>query len=135
MSIRRRDLVLAGAVALVFGAAPTVGDIGSCSQPVTDLDPQSFAVARKNVDCQRCTECALTDRTCRNACDPTAPGTAGWPVTCRPLEHDGEVCIRALQAASCSDYAGYVDDAAPTIPTECDFCHVVPEGGIAAGDP
>ena len=135
MSIRRCELALAGALALVFGAGPTVGDIGSFGQAVTDLDPQSFAAARKNVDCQRCSECGLTDQTCRNACDPAAPGTAGWPLTCRPLQHDGEVCLRALQAASCREYARYVDDAAPTSPTECDFCHVIPEAGIVASDP
>jgi len=40
------------------------------------------------------------------------------------------VCIDALQVASCGAYASYVSDTAPTVPTECDFCHVVPEGGV-----
>jgi hypothetical protein len=135
VSVRRRDLALAGALALVFGAAPTIGDIGSCGQAVTDLDPKSFATARKNVDCQRCSDCGLADQTCQSACDPNAPGNVGWPVTCHPLFHDGEVCLRALMAAGCRAYAGYVDDVAPTLPNECDFCHLIPEGGIQAGDP
>jgi hypothetical protein len=135
VSVRRGELAVAGALALVFGAAPTVGDIGSCGQAVTELDQRTFATARKNLDCQRCFECALTDQTCVSACDPNAPSNVGWPVTCRPLRHDGEVCLRALQAATCRAYTGYVDDTGPTLPTECDFCHVIPEGGIVAGDP
>jgi hypothetical protein len=34
-----------------------------------------------------------------------------------------------LEAASCDDYATFVDDFAPAIPSECDFCHLPPEGG------
>jgi hypothetical protein len=132
--VRRRDLALAGVLAVVFGAAPTVGDIGSCGQVATDLDEQSFAAARKQIDCQRCTGCGLTTQTCRNACDPTAPSNVGWPSTCHPLAHDGDVCLRALAAAGCGDYAAFVDDVAPTLPTECDFCHLVPPAP-AAGDP
>ena len=134
MSPNRGPLALLAALALVFGMAPTVGDIGSCGSPATDLDPGSFAAGRKSVDCQRCTECRLSTQTCRNACDPNAPGTAGWPSTCHPLLQDGEVCLRALLSASCSDYASFVDDAAPTAPTECDFCRLVPESG-ATGKP
>jgi hypothetical protein len=47
---------------------------------------------------------------------------ADFPEGCAPLVHDGEVCLRALHFASCDAYRGYVDDAAPTVPTECDFC-------------
>ena len=135
VSVRRRELVVVGLLALAFGAGPTVGDIGSCGQSVTDLDEPSFAIARKTLDCRRCSECGLNDQTCRNACDPNAPSEVGWPDTCRPLQHDGDVCLRAIKAASCREYAAYVDDIAPTLPTECDFCHVIPEAGIAAGDP
>lgn len=140
MTVRRRELVLAGVLAVVFGAAPTVGDIGSCGQAATDLDVRSFAAARKQLDCQRCTECGLTTREptaqrCGAACDPTAASDVAFPATCHPLAHDGDVCLRALGAASCADYAAFVDDVAPTVPSECDFCHLVPEGGITAGDP
>jgi hypothetical protein len=132
--VRRGELALACLLALGVGAAPTVGDIGSCGRAATDLDPQSFASARKELDCRRCTECGLRTQTCQNACDPNAPGDVGWPSTCHPLEHDGEVCLRALQAASCGDYAGFVDDIARTAPTECDFCRLVPEAGVVPGE-
>jgi hypothetical protein len=135
VSVRRTELALAACLALVFGAAPTVGDVGSCGRTAADLDPQSFASARKDVDCGRCTECGLATQTCVGACDANAPGTAGWPPTCHPLQHDGEACLRALRAASCSDYTGFVDDVAPTLPTECDFCHLVPAAGGLSGDP
>lgn len=135
VTLRRRELLLAAGLALVFGAGPTVGDIGSCGESVTALDEQTFAISRKNVDCQRCTQCGLSDQTCKNACDPSVPSDVAWPDTCSPLVHDGEVCLRALLAASCSDYASYISDVAPTFPTECDFCHVIPEAGILSGDP
>jgi len=134
LSPTRGQLTLLAAFAVAFGLAPTVGDIGSCGSPAADLDPASFAAARKGVDCQRCTECGLTTQTCRSACDPNAPGTAGWPTTCHPLLQDGEVCLRALLSASCGEYTSFVDDVAPTAPTECDFCRLVPESG-AAGKP
>jgi hypothetical protein len=133
--VRRGELALAGLLALGVGAAPTVGDIGSCGRAATDLDARSFANARKELDCQRCTECGLDTQTCQNGCDPNVPSDVGWPSTCHPLEHDGEVCLRALQAASCADYASFVDDIARTVPTECDFCRLVPETGVGPGEP
>ncbi|HEY8038302.1 MAG TPA: hypothetical protein VIF15_00840 [Polyangiaceae bacterium] len=132
--VRRRELGFAALLALVFGAAPTVGDVGTCGTTATDLDPASFVQQRKSLDCQRCTECGLTTQACQTACDPSAPSDVAWPPTCRPLQHDGEVCLRALQAASCGDYASFESDVAPTVPSECDFCHDVPEGGVAVGD-
>jgi hypothetical protein len=36
------------------------------------------------------------------------------------------VCLRALEAASCGTFATYVDDLAPAVPSECDFCRVAP---------
>jgi hypothetical protein len=45
---------------------------------------------------------------------------------CIPLVHDGEVCLRALLAASCQDFSEFVRDLEPTAPTECVFC---PRGG------
>jgi hypothetical protein len=133
-AVRRSELAFAAVLALVFGAAPTVGDIGSCGQQATPLDETTFAAQRKALDCRRCTQCGLTTQTCIAACDPTKPGDVAWPSTCFPLEHDGVVCIDALEAASCSDYASFVADVAPTVPTECDFCRNVPEGGIPAED-
>jgi hypothetical protein len=134
--VRRRDVALAGVLAVLF-AAPTVGDIGSCGVTPTLLDERLFANARKAVDCQRCTECGLTTQTCVRACDSNAPSDVSWPPTCHPLLQDGNVCVRALRAASCSDYAGFVDDVAPTEPSECDFCHLTADagGGDDSGDP
>jgi hypothetical protein len=124
------------AIAALLGllsAAPTVGDVGGCGRTVTDLDPARFANARKLEDCQRCTACALTTQTCVRACDPTAASDVFIPSTCRPLLHDGEVCLRALHAASCNDYATFVDDVAPALPSECEFCHVAPPAPSGTG--
>jgi hypothetical protein len=133
-TIRRRESMVVALTALVLGAAPTVGDIGTCGQQAVALDSRVFAAQRKSVDCQRCAECALSTQTCRRACDPRAPSNVGWPNTCYPLAEDGDVCIRALKAASCSDYASFVADAEPTAPTECDFCHLLPEAGPSYGE-
>lgn len=119
--VGRRELSLVGAVALLLGTAPTVGDVGGCGATASDLDLTAFAEDRKNIDCQRCQECALVSLTCRNACDPN--GILKFPTGCHPLQHDGDVCLRALRVASCNDYASFVDDVAPTTTTECDFCH------------
>jgi hypothetical protein len=130
--VSRRELAAAGAVAIVFGAAPTVGDVGACGRRATDLDMQVFATARKATDCRRCADCGLTTRTCTSACGVSS--TVGWPPTCHPLTEDGDVCIRALMAASCGDYASFVDDVAPTVPSECDFCHLAAQSGAPPGD-
>ncbi len=134
MSVRRRELALCAVLALVFGAAPTVGDVGSCGDQASSLDLATFRAERKAVDCARCTQCGLTTSACAAACNPRAPSTVSWPSTCYPLQHDGVVCIDALEAASCADYASYVSDDAPTLPTECDFCHLFPETGPGVGD-
>ena len=134
MTLRRRDLALCSLLALVFGAGPTVGDVGACSDQASSLDLATFQAERKAIDCQRCRQCGLMTQWCVAACNPDTPSTVQWPSTCQPLEHDGVVCIDALQVASCSAYATYVSDTAPTVPTECDFCHVVPEGGVTVGD-
>jgi hypothetical protein len=127
--IRRRELGLVALFALAFGAGPTVGDVGACGKTATALDEGAFAAERKALDCRRCQECGLTTNTCRQACDPAAPSDVVFPPTCYPLAHDGEVCLRALEAASCDSYARYVDDVAPTEPSECQFCRLVLEGG------
>ena len=134
MRVRRRDLLLCAVLALVFGAGPTVGDVGSCGDQAASLDLATFQAERKAADCRRCTECGITTKTCVAACNPRAPSPVSWPSTCYPLRHDGVVCIDALLAASCAAYASYVDDQAPTVPTECDFCHLIPEAGPTVGD-
>jgi hypothetical protein len=133
--VGRKELAVAAALALVFGAAPTVGDIGSCGQAAAPLNEAVFAAQRKALDCQRCAQCALATQVCARACDPNAAGEVAFPATCFPLQHDGDVCLRALEAASCQDYGAFVSDVAPTVPSECDFCHVIPEGGVLLGEP
>ncbi len=113
-------------VAVLLCAAPVPGDIGSCAQPVQRLDARLFFDAKKSVDCRRCTECGLATAACGAACDDAASPPTSFPDGCVPLVHDGEVCLRALLYASCDDYAGYMDDRSPQVPTECDFC---PKGG------
>ena len=109
------------ALALFFTAAPTAGDIGSCGQPPDDLDAAKFFGSKQATDCRRCGECGLDTKACERACAPALEQSA-FPTGCWPLVHDGEVCLDALGAASCKDYAKYLADDAPTVPTECDFC-------------
>jgi hypothetical protein len=106
--------------AVVFGMAPTVGDIGSCGQSVDDLDAPTFFVVKGNTDCRRCNECGLTGPVCDEACNGTGP--KAFAAGCQPLVHDGEVCLDALLYASCSDYATFVDPTNPRSPSECQFC-------------
>ena len=119
--MRSRTVAATSLVALIFGVGATVGDIGSCGQSPEDLDAATFASARKTVDCERCTECALTTERCVAACSDAGP-TETFPPNCAPLYQDGVVCLRALLNASCSDYAQYVDDTERLVPTECQFC-------------
>lgn len=109
--------------------APTAGDIGGCGATIAALDPAAYAFERKDLDCRRCQECALTTPRCARACDATKSPDVSVPSTCKPVKHDGEVCIRALEAASCDDYASYVAEA-PTSPSECQFCQYVPPGPL-----
>ncbi len=109
-------------LSLLFCMAPTPGDVGGCGQKPAELDPGIFFASKANVDCQRCQECGLASKACRDACDLSQALQASFPDRCVPLVHDGEVCLRALQYASCDDYAAYMDDAAPSVPTECNFC-------------
>lgn len=124
--LTKRHLVATALLFLVFGSGPAVGDVGGCGATATELDEVKFANARKTIDCRRCGECAIAADHCVRACDAVAPSDVSFPKTCRPLLHDGEVCLRALLAASCSAYASYVDDIAPAVPSECDFCQVGP---------
>jgi hypothetical protein len=116
----RRVHGLAIFLAVVFGMAPTVGDIGSCNQDVDPLDPATFFALKASIDCTRCRECELSAKPCQMAC--SAPPPTSFPRGCAPLVHDGEVCLHALLHASCDDYASYTDEAHPTAPSECQFC-------------
>jgi hypothetical protein len=125
--MRRAPLIV---VALLFLAAPTAGDIGSCNQPADDLDANKFFGTKQDIDCQRCTECGFTTMTCARACGSIMGGA--FPRGCYPVVHDGEVCLDALLAAGCEAYRDFIDDAAPTVPTECDFCPPRPPADAGA---
>ncbi|MEM9693462.1 MAG: hypothetical protein AAGA56_13015 [Myxococcota bacterium] len=104
-------------------AGPTPGDIGGCGQEAELLDPVTFFAVKQITDCQRCTDCQIANETCSRACDDEFDAeTATLDPDCVPLAHDGEVCLRAIDAASCGDFESFVDDVAPTVPTECNFC-------------
>lgn len=132
MTKTRAPIRVAVVVLGVLSMAPTAGDVGGCGAEITALDPLAFGVARKDMDCERCQECGIDNERCQRACDPAIPVETSIPATCLPLQHDGEVCIRALHAASCDKYRTYVDDFAPKAPTECEFCKVVAPGGPSA---
>ncbi len=106
---------------LAFCTAPTPGDVGGCGQRAEELDPELFFRAKAATDCERCNECTLATKTCSKACNEEELLRA-FPDDCLPLVHDGEVCLRALAAASCDDYERYVRDARREVPTECSFC-------------
>lgn len=120
----RAALTFAAATLALFCLAPTPGDIGGCGQPAEDLDPAAFFDTKKFVDCQACQRCGLSTQACAVACDEKRPAESAFPVGCAPLAHDGEVCLRALDASSCDDYAGYVSDTLPKSPSECQFCPI-----------
>ena len=114
--------LLLSAIALVFCAAPVPGDVGGCGQQPQPLDPGTFFATKQAIDCRRCTECELTSELCRRACAEDSSIETEFPKDCFPLVHDGEVCLRALHYAGCDDYAEYMADQAPSVPTECAFC-------------
>ncbi len=103
-------------------AAPTAGDIGSCGQPSVELDPEAFFWEKATIDCQKCIRCNHVTKACERACAGEFPVT--FEDNCFPLVHDGEVCLNALRATACEDYQGVIDDVAPTVPTECNFCPI-----------
>jgi hypothetical protein len=107
---------------LLLCAAPTPGDIGSCGQPVQELDAETFFSAKAYFDCRRCNDCRLVSKACTAACDPDTVLWREFDEGCLPLVHDGEVCLRALRDASCEDYGTFVRDSEPETPTECNFC-------------
>jgi hypothetical protein len=116
----RRKHGLAAILFVILGMAPTVGDIGSCGQDVQDLDAPTFFDLKARTDCRRCRECGLKGKVCARACDD--PPQTYFLTGCHPLVHDGEVCLRALLHATCDDYGSFMNEAAPTSPSECQFC-------------
>lgn len=130
----KRRLGVTVAILGVLSMAPTSGDVGGCGREATSLDVDAYAAARKDEDCDRCRECGVTTLRCERACDPAALPDIAVPATCKPLRRDGEVCLRAIHAASCDDFAGYVDDRAPKTPSECEFCRIVPPPADSFGD-
>ncbi len=118
---------------LVFCAAPTAGNIGSCGQEAVELDDAKFFANKQYVDCTRCTECAIFTQACEAAC--AAVTVVGeFSEGFFPLVHDGEVCLDALDVASCDDYASYMADQNATIPTECNFCPLDQDGQPKRGE-
>lgn len=119
----RLQLVQLSAMLLLVVAAPTVGDIGGCGAEPADLDAAAFFKAKAKLDCDHCNECGLVTAACARACDTTQP-LSTLPRGCFPIQHDGDVCLRALDASSCDVYATYVADQGASIPTECNFCPI-----------
>jgi hypothetical protein len=117
-------------VLVFFTAAPTAGDIGSCNQPENDLDPAKFFATKQALDCERCRECQISTKACVRSCDPGLV-VRDFPPGCVPLEHDGEVCVDALAAASCSAYADFMAESDATAPTECQFCPIRADAGAS----
>ena len=118
---RRFEFLNLAAVLLLVVAAPVVGDIGSCGEQPVELDAAVFFGKKAAVDCARCKECGIITSACTTACeDPPIP--TAFPDGCYPIEHDGNVCLHALEATSCSTYESYVADQGASIPTECNFC-------------
>ncbi len=124
---RRERLVLVALAALMV--APTPGDVGGCGQPAEDLDAPLFLRAMNDTDCRRCEDCGIVTATCAMACAKLEV-PARLPAGCAPLAHDGEACLRRLQAESCRAYGDYVADRGgervPLLdrprPSECLFC-------------
>ncbi len=110
----------------VLAAAPTVGDVGGCNEQADELSAEKFFKARLESECMQCRACEIAGTPgCKRVCDPLVrvPGT--FPKGCRPLVHDGEVCLRAIELLSCEAFA-HVVAVNPIIPNECDFCPAPP---------
>ena len=137
MKTSSRNRILASGVMVfaLLSTAATAGDVGAWGRTATLLQRGRYENARKLQDCARCTECGIANDRCRRACDRTFAPDIQLPATCRPIEHDGEVCLRAIDAVDCDRFATYVDDVAPSSPSECEFCKVGPElEGPGLGD-
>jgi len=119
--VGRAEIVRLAAMLLLVVAAPTVGDIGGCGEAPADLNAAKFFLAKADVDCSRCDECRIASAACDAACKRAQLATA-FPEGCYPIQHDGEVCLNALAAASCEIYTSFMADEGATTPTECNFC-------------
>jgi hypothetical protein len=102
-------------------AAPTPGDIGGCGQQPQPLDAALFFAEKAALDCEKCLDCGFASEYCGFACTGELTENA-FPQGCEPLVHDGEVCLRALEAAGCDEYEDYAKDAGREAPSECLFC-------------
>jgi hypothetical protein len=125
----RRELktALLPLVLLVMAAAPSVGNLGSCGQQAELLDAEKFFRAKASIDCNRCTECGFATTACLDACEQRLDAET-FPEGCFPLVHDGEVCLDALDAATCGTFEGFIVDVGATFPTECNFCPIDDQG-------
>lgn len=121
---RAFEIAALAVLSLLFMIAPTPGDIGGCGQKAQLLDAPLFFATKLSIDCTKCQECGLVFNACGEACDPATPVPDTFPSGCFPLVHDGEVCLRALNNASCDDYGGYMTDDLNlrSTPSECNFC-------------
>ena len=120
---RRRSLLVRVLFAGLLGllcAAPTPGDVGGCSQNAQPLDAVIFFSEKSATDCEKCNECGYASQHCVLSCQ--GPLQGAFPQGCEPLVHDGEVCLRVLEAAGCGEYEDYVKDAGRQAPSECLFC-------------
>jgi hypothetical protein len=104
-----------------LSAAPTPGDVGGCGQHPDPLDPAAFFIRKRTLDCEKCGECGFQTDFCGEACTATE-AEPSFPTGCVPLVHDGEVCLNAIEAASCGEYEDYSKDQGRLSPSECQFC-------------
>jgi hypothetical protein len=118
-STTARVLFVMGLAAL--SAAPTPGDVGGCGQHPDPLDATAFFARKRTLDCLKCGECDVHTAFCGDACAATSVEPS-FPTGCVPLVHDGEVCLNAIEAASCGDYEDYSRDEGRLSPSECQFC-------------
>ena len=121
---RKRELALLAVLLLVFVMAPTPGDIGGCGQEAELLDAPTFFATKRAIDCRQCEDCGFVYKTCQEVCASNASIPESFATGCFPLVHDGEVCLRALNNASCDDYSTYMADDSEkrSTPSECNFC-------------
>lgn len=119
--------VLAVPAVLMAFAAPSPGDIGSCSDTSSAADAVTHCRAKKEVICQRrafrgefgpmgsmAAQAGLND--CVAGIAVQCAG-AVWPVGCSPTPDDSDRCIQAL----------YVNpqDSAGDNPPECQLCEAM----------
>ena len=121
---RRLEYLALFAVVLLFVVAPTPGDIGGCGQSSEQLKATTFFHSKRVLECRRCHECDVAFQYCVDACDDSLAVPDSFALGCFPLVHDGDVCLRAIEHASCSTFMDYVHDdpRLRSSPTECNFC-------------